>query len=101
MKRWRGLKDLLQDAVDKGTTAVERVHKDVARTPFAVLEHVPPLADPARLGWSLLERAITETYETIRAVNRMTGELVGVALDLAERQSTSREHPAGVHPSER
>ena len=101
MKRWRGLKDLLQDAVDKGTTAVERVHKDVVRTPFAVLEHVPPLADPARRCWSLAERAISETYETIRAVNRMTGELVGVALDLAERQSTSREHPAAVYPSER
>ena len=101
MKRWHGLKDLVQDAVDKGTTAVERVHKDVARKPFAVLEYVPPLAAPARLGWSLLERTISGTYETIRAVNRVAGDLAGHAIDIAERQSARKGQPDPVHPSER
>ena len=90
MTRWRGLKDLLQDVVEKGTTAVEHVHKDVARKPFAILEHVPPLAGPARMGWSLVERVVSDTYRTIRLVNRVAGDLVGEALDAAERRRCDR-----------
>jgi hypothetical protein len=94
MSRWRGLKDLLQEAVEKGTTAVEHVHKDVARKPFAILQHVPLLASPARVGWSLVERVISETYQTIRLVNRVVGDLAGEALDAADRRGAERSADA-------
>ena len=43
IKRWRGLKRLLQDAVVHGATAIEQVHLKTAERPFEILKRIPPL----------------------------------------------------------
>ena len=42
--RLRGLRALIEDAVDQGASAVERVHRATASRPFDVLDHVAPIA---------------------------------------------------------
>ena len=48
MDRWKGLRALLTDAVEQGTSAVERVHRATAARPFDVLDHIPGVAPGAR-----------------------------------------------------
>jgi hypothetical protein len=84
MKRWTGLKDLVQDAIDQGSTAVEQVHQQVARTTFDILEYVPPLAEPARRARLLQEAVIGGAYDAIRLVNRMVGVVAGAVMDAVE-----------------
>ena len=47
-QRLLGLRALLEDVVEHGSSAVERVHRETAERTFAVLEAIPPVAAPAR-----------------------------------------------------
>jgi hypothetical protein len=85
MKRWRGLSDLVQDAVQHGTATVEKVHQQVARTPLDLLAHVPPLASTARWMADRQASLIAATYGTIREVSAAMGALVGTCIDVVER----------------
>jgi hypothetical protein len=90
MTRWRGLVELLQDAVHHGTIAVEQVHQSVARTPWQVLARVPPLAPAARSAAAWQATVIGGTYGTIRAVSGAVGAALGACLDAAARPATPR-----------
>ncbi len=84
MQRWMGLKDLVQDAVEHGSRAVERVHKEVARTPLLILQRVPPLAGTARHVLSIQDGIISSAYAAVRLANCLAGALVGAALHAAD-----------------
>ena len=71
----QGLKDLVQEAIDKGATSVEEVHRSIAALPFEVLERIEPLAASAKTVKDLQQQSIGFVYETIRTVNRMAGEI--------------------------
>jgi hypothetical protein len=101
VKRWRGLKDLVEDAVDHGSRAVEEVHGQAGRWVFDLLEQVPPLATPARLARSLQQVAIARTYGTIRLANRVVGGIVTIALDVAASAPRKRSPPPGDRSSGR
>jgi hypothetical protein len=81
LKKWRGLKALVQDVVVHGSRAVERVHMETARRPFAILEQVPPIATPTRVIHTVHDVAVTTTYSAVRLVTRVVGATVDVALD--------------------
>ena len=98
IKQWRGLKDLLQDAVEHGSRAVERVHLETARRPFARLEERPGIAAPARVVRVAYEAYVTTTYEVVRLVNRAVGAAIDAALDAAEESPAAR---GGVSPTPR
>lgn len=91
MKKWRGLMELVRDAVDQGATAVERVHRRTAATPFELLEKVPPIALPVRGVRAVHDVALSGSYGMVRWINRLTGTAVGVALDLVEQSHTRGE----------
>ena len=93
MTRWRGLKDLVEDAIDQGTRAIERIHAQAGRWVFGILQRVPPLATPARLASSLQQRIIVGTDGKIRLVNHLVGGIVGIALDLADAAPRRRPPP--------
>jgi hypothetical protein len=95
VRRWRGLKDLVEDAIDHGSRAIEEIHRQAGRWVFDLLEKVPPLAAPARLGRSLQQAVIGRTYGTIRLVNRVVGGIAEIAIDAAERapRKTSATRP--------
>ena len=85
--RLRGLRALLEDAVDHGTSAVERIHKTTAARPFDVLDHIPPIA-PAVRGVRLVhDMTVSGVYETIRQINHLVGVTLAGAIDLADHVS--------------
>ncbi len=84
IKRLRGLASLVADAVEHGTSAVERVHLATAARPFAILERIPPTALVAR-GVHVTHDAIASgVYGSIRAVSRLARTAASLALDAAE-----------------
>lgn len=96
-KRLRGLKQLLQDAVEHGSIAVERVQLERAKLPFAVLERVPVIATPARGVHLLHDAAVSTTHGMIRLVNRVVGDTLDAVIDEVERADgpPSREGSEG------
>jgi hypothetical protein len=81
MSRWRGLADLVADAVHVGAIAVERVHQEVAATPFAIAALAPPLAPAARRITAWQAAAIAATYAIVRGVNGVARVVVVAAID--------------------
>jgi hypothetical protein len=84
VNRLRGLTDLVQDAVQHGTIAVEKVHQSVARTPLDVLAIVPPLTATARWIAAFQSHVIATTYDTIRETSAAAGALVRACIDAAD-----------------
>lgn len=92
MQRWRGLAALVRTAVDEGSRAIERVHLDTARRPFAILEQVPVVAAPSKLVHVVHDAIVTTTYSSIRLVNAAVGKAGEVVLDrLDDAPPASRE----------
>ena len=85
--RWRGLKALVQDAVEHGSRAVERVHLQTARRPFAVLESLPLVDGPARAAHAIHDATVAATYGAIRLVNRLAGGAVDALLAAADAEA--------------
>jgi hypothetical protein len=99
--RWKGLRALLTDAVEQGTSAVERVHKATAARPFGILEKIPvvaPVSDGVRL---VHDATVAGVYETIRQVNRAVGATLSAALDAAEKVAEPEAPPAEGPPAPR
>lgn len=78
-----GAKDLVQDAVEATVNAVAEAHRDIARTPYAVLGRIPVVAGPAR-AIEQVQVAITDgVYAAIHGVNRLAGSTATRLLDRA------------------
>jgi hypothetical protein len=86
VKRLRGLKALVQDAVEHGSHAVERVQKETANRPFTILEAIPPIALPARGVHVIYDLTVSTTHVAVRLVTRLVGVGLDVALDVADRK---------------
>ena len=86
MSRLRGLRALLEDAVEHGTTAVERVHRATAARPFEVLDLIPAIAPAARGVRLVHDATVAGVYETIRQVNHLVGVTLSAAIDVCERE---------------
>ena len=91
LRRWRGLQALVQDAVEHGSTAIERVHKETARRPFVVLERIPGIAAPARVVRCVHGATLTAVYGAIRLANRVLGHAAAVALGRCEAQGAAAD----------
>ena len=89
--RWRGLKDLVLDAVDHGAAEVEKVHRESVRVPLELLARVPRLAAPARAVAGIADTALAATYGTVRLATRAAGEIAAVGLTVAEALTAARE----------
>ena len=72
----------IQQAVDRGATSVEEIHKAIADLPFEVLERNGLFEETAAQVREVQARSIGAVYDTIREVNRRVGEL---ASDLLAR----------------
>ncbi|MCP3143690.1 hypothetical protein [Pyxidicoccus xibeiensis] len=87
MKRWRGLKALVQDVVDRGATAVEGVHRRTSAVPFRLLRRIRPLEAPVGRVQALHDLALSTSYGMVRLVNRVVGKTADVALDVLEARA--------------
>ena len=80
-KRLLGLRALLEDVVEHGSSAVERVHRETAERTFAVLAAIPPVAGPARVVHDVHDAALTGVYGSVRLVNRAVGAVLTVVIE--------------------
>ncbi len=85
LQQWRGLKAMLQDAVEHGSRAVQQVHLETAKRPFAVLGYLPGVGGATRAIHRIHDVAVGTTYDAVRFVNGAVGSAIDVALDAVER----------------
>jgi len=86
MLRIEAIKDLIQEAVDKGATTVEQIHKVVADLPFSVLEQRGLLDDTAEAVRDTSARTIGNVYDAIRRINREIGEMASHVIEAVDDQ---------------
>jgi hypothetical protein len=90
MKMIRGLKSLVQDAVEHGSRAVERVQLEMAKTPFDILETVEPLKAPVSGIRLIHDASVTYTHGMIRLVNRVAGDVLDKVIDAVDEGRVSQ-----------
>src|SRR3546814_1447266 len=84
LQRLELLKDLVQQAVDRGASSVEAIHQQIAALPFEMLEKAGLLDDDKLRLRDKQQRSTGTVYETIRRSNRQVGELISDQFDLIE-----------------
>jgi len=88
--------DLIQDAVDKGATTVEEVHKSIADLPLKMLENVEILKQPVKEVRRVQDRSIGAVYDLIRSINQQVGKVADDVLHhrpAPRKRKTSRVKP--------
>lgn len=91
MKRWRGLKALVHDAVDLTTTIVGETHEQVAKKAMAVLETIEPIAGPARVVNDLRRETTEGVLSAVKLVNRTVEQLTDAGLDQVDDTATTND----------
>lgn len=76
LQRAELLKDLIQQAVDRGATSVEQIHQFIADLPFEALEKAGLLGDDKLQLREKKTRTIGMVYNAIRRINRQIGTLI-------------------------
>lgn len=99
IQKWRGLKDLVQSAVENGSLAVERVQKLSAERPFKILESIPPLSVPVRGIHEIYDSAVSNTHQMIRLTTRVVGQTLDVALNAIDSVAAPPKEPENAPPS--
>ena len=88
LRYFRGLNDLVADAVDAGLTRTEEIHRGIARYPYAVLKRIGPVASPVRVV-EFVETTITgSVYWTLRLATRASGVVVAQVLERLETRAS-------------
>ncbi len=96
IQQLRGLKDLIQDAVAAGVNITEETHQAIARQPYALLEKIPIIATPAHVIENVQQTVTSGVYQTIRAVNQVSGAFANQVLDrLEEKEHAQRSSSHG------
>ena len=90
-KQWQGLRALLNDAVEHGASAVQRVHLATARRPFAIVESIPAIAETARTVHVVHDTIVSQVYDNIRLVNAIVGKTLEVAIEALEERADGAE----------
>lgn len=90
--RIEAVKDLIQEAVDKGATSVEQIHRRIAGLPLSALEERGLLGDEGKSARKLVDSSIGAVYDTIRAVNREVGELASGIFEALENHDEAQSN---------
>ncbi len=97
MRRWRGLKSMVHDAVDRTADLVEEANASVVRTALGLLTRIEPLAEPARTVGALHGVATAGVVAAVKAVNRAVEGVTDAGLDLAaEGREAGPERPVAL-----
>jgi hypothetical protein len=98
-KRWRGVRALVEAAVDQGASAVERVHLATARRPFAILQWIEPIREPVALVQAIHDGIVSGVYSSVRAVNHALGTTLELVLDVVDGWPVALPPPAASSES--
>jgi hypothetical protein len=99
LKKVRGLRALVEDVVEHGSRAVERVHLATARRTFTILEQIPVIAEPARAVHLVYDATVGASYAGVRLVNRAVGAIAELAIDAIEEAPRAHAEPAAGEPA--
>ena len=96
--KWKTRVRFITDAIEKGATTVEDVHKSIAQLPLKVLEESDLLRAPAKEVRRIQDRTIGVIYDLIRYINGQVGRLAIELLDqAANRRRAARREEAKHH----
>jgi hypothetical protein len=98
--RIEAVKDLIQEAVDKGATSVEQIHKTIAELPLAALEKRGLLGEEGAKARGVVDESIGTVYEAIRTVNREIGELASGLFEALENHAEAQDNISPAKRSE-
>ncbi|MCC6750439.1 MAG: hypothetical protein IT371_22435 [Deltaproteobacteria bacterium] len=96
LQRLRGLQRLVEDGVEHGCAALERVHRETAARSFRVTETLPPIAAPSRTVHAIHDLVVGGVYGTVRRFNRLLGRSAAIALELVPRSETPTVNQPGA-----
>ena len=98
----KALASFIHDAIDKGATTVEEIHKSIADLPLKMLEESELLRGSAKEVRRVQDHTIGAIYDVIRGINREVGTLASELLaEAAERTSARAEASAQHHTAKR
>jgi uncharacterized protein YaaR (DUF327 family) len=83
----RELQQVVQEAIDKGATSVEQVHRQIANMPLDFLAKIESLEGPVNQARDFNEKTIGSIYETIHSINTKAGEMAREILDKMENKT--------------
>jgi hypothetical protein len=81
MSRERALSELVEEAVARGATGVEEIHRAIADLPLRVLERLGLFENTAGEVRRIQEVSIGAVYDAIRKVNHEVARLAGDLLE--------------------
>lgn len=84
LTRLEMLKDMVQEAIDKGATSVEEVHKAIAMIPFEAAERAGLLDDETQEKRELVLQPIGFVYDKIREINKLVGDMASDVFEALE-----------------
>lgn len=90
----KNLPTLIQEAIDKGATTVEEIHKSIVDLPLKMLDDSDLLRGPAKEAKRVQDHTIGAIYAVIREINQQVGKL---ASDLLAEAAARRTARAGEH----
>ena len=67
------VRSLVQEAIDRGATSVEEVHRSIAAMPLEALKKVAP--GPATLAQGVQDQTIGAVYDAIRGLNEQASQI--------------------------
>ena len=76
LQRLELVKDMIQEAVDRGAKSIEQIHQYIADLPFEALERAGVLDDDKLKLRAKKTRTIGMVYDAIRGINKQIGELI-------------------------
>ena len=98
LERIKGLSKLVAEAVDHGSRAVERVHRESAKRPFEMLKIISPIAGVVRAVESVHDAVVTTSYDGVRTITRAVADAIAGAATPGANERPSDE-PAESAPA--
>lgn len=95
LTRLEALKDLIQEAVDKGATTVEQIHQSIAAMPLEALEKRGLLDETAASLKEKQAATIGAVYDAIRRVNKEVGDLASGLIESLEDHNAAQRNISG------
>ncbi len=92
MSEDKALTELVEEAVDKGATTAEEIHRSIAELPITVLEQLGLFEKTTSDVKQIQDVSIGAIYGVIRDVNHSVAKLAG---DILEQASERRPASAG------